>query len=50
MAVRLAAAQALASIGSLEARRLLDEAISEEPKGRDREALQKIAMAANNPG
>lgn len=42
MAVRLAAARALASIGTLEARRVLEEVVAAEPRGPGREALRKV--------
>jgi hypothetical protein len=43
MPVRLAATRALLSIGTQEARRILDRVLHDEPKGPDQEALQKAA-------
>ena len=43
MSVRLAAARALLSIGTQEARRILDQVVKAEPKGPGQEALQKAA-------
>jgi HEAT repeat protein len=43
MPIRLAAAKALLSIGTQEARRILDQVVKDEPKPSDQEAFRKIA-------
>jgi len=45
--IRLAAARALVSIGTLDARRILDRILEEEPKGSDHEALRKTTLGLN---
>jgi HEAT repeat protein len=47
LSVRLAAAKALLTMGTQDARRILDQVIAEEPKGQDLEALKKTAGALN---
>ncbi len=47
MPVRLAAARALLALGTQEARRVLDQALKEEPAGPNRESLQKAATNLN---
>ncbi len=47
MPVRLAAARALMSIGTQEARRILDQVVKDEPKGTDQEAFRRIAASAS---
>lgn len=45
--VRLAALHALLSIGTQDARRILDQVLKDEPKGPDLEALQNAAASRN---
>jgi len=45
--IRLAAARALVSIGTMDARRILDQVLQDEPKGNDQEALKKTTLGLN---
>ena len=49
LGIRLAAARALASLGVAEARRVLEEAVGDEPNGPGREALRKVVAGLGSP-
>ncbi len=48
MPVRLAAARALAALGTQEARRVLDQVVKDEPKGADQDAFRRIAGSGSS--